>query len=269
MKRGAGGGGAERTVRSARCAKSQRVAGREQHVRPHLSEAAFSRADWVAVRVPRDKVAPGSAGQTLGRTTAKVWAGVGRGPGERPGPAAGPAGGRAAGAALPPGGGPGRGASAPDERGDWAGCCCAGGGRLASPTAGSLRAPRLRVGGSLDVAGGWALGLWISRAADGMVGERDAGWARARRLHRARAGRGRRSAWAGSLQGSRGRRALLGRPLLREIRSLRVISVLLQGARAAGLGTPRGDSSRRLQTAHPQASLPWLPHQRGWGCRRG
>lgn len=231
-------------------------------MRPRLSEA-FSSAEWVAVRVPRGEVAPASARRTLGSTTAKVRAGVGSGPGGRPGPAAGPAG---AGAAPPPGGGPGRGASAPDERGAWR--------PVAQPARSGRRVCRAVVSGRLRRVGSR---LRSSRAADGMVGARGARRARARRPGRARAGRGRRGAWAGSPQGGRGRRALLGRPLFRGIRSPRVISVLLQAPRAAGLGAPRGDPPRRRRESPSelgprrgsQLIPPWRPHRRGRGCRRG
>lgn len=217
----AGGGGAEGTPRGGR---GQRVAGRERHVRPRLSEA-FSSAEWVAVRVPRGEVAPASARRTLGSTTAKVRAGVGSGPGGRPGPAAGPAG---AGAAPPPGGGPGRGASAPDERGAWR--------PVAQPARSGRRVCRAVVSGRLRRVGSR---LRSSRAADGMVGARGARRARVRRPGRARAGRGRRGAWAGSPQGGRGRRALLGRPLFRGIRSPRVISLIAGPARSGAGGSAR------------------------------
>lgn len=255
-----------------RCANSQRVAGREQHVRPRLSEA-FSSAEWVALGVPRDEVAPGSAGQTLASTSAKVWAGAGSGPGERPGPAA-----RAAGAALPPGGGPRRGASAPDEPATAraAGASVAVGWPVPRPA----RSPR-RVCRSV--------GLWTSPAgglpASGSRGPQTAWWVSGMpggqgRDGWTRRGRGEAGGARGlglSPQGGGGRRALLGRPLLWGIRGLRVISALLQATRAAGLGArarrpfqaPEGVSlptgSAPRFPAHPHGSLQWLPHQRGGG----
>ena len=78
---------------------------------------------------------------------------------------AGPAGG-VGGAALPPSGGPGRGARATDGRGEGAGC-----GWTKRRQRASLVRPLL----SLPLSLGGAPGPWISRAADGMVSEGDAG----------------------------------------------------------------------------------------------